>query len=268
MPVNAVVENIFGTMGAIFWTIQLVPQLVKSWRSKSTRGLSPYLVFLWGVASLPLGVYVILQDLNVPLIVQPQLLGLFSLLSWGQCMYYGAGRSRAWCTAVLGATLALWGTLEAALVFALRPSYRRSTHAGKAGVRFFGVLSSALLSVALLPQYYEIYKHGAVIGISLPFMAIDLLGGVFSILSLVFKRQVDALAAVAYALVVVMDGLVLVLALILNPRSENDGELRSRDGVGGADGGTARAVAPEPGVQDSMEKDPVVVGDPRIRISV
>jgi hypothetical protein len=34
-------------------------------------------------------------------------------------------------------------------------------------------------------------------------MTIDLLGGVFSIISLVFKRRVDALAAVAYSLVVV-----------------------------------------------------------------
>ncbi|KAI9513110.1 hypothetical protein F5148DRAFT_1158824, partial [Russula earlei] len=81
---------------------------------------------------------------------------------------------RAWCTAVLCVTLAHWGTLGVALTVSLRR-----------------------------PQYYEIYKHGTVIGISLPFMTIDLLGGVFSILSLVFKRQVDALAAVAYVLVYV-----------------------------------------------------------------
>jgi len=53
------------------------------------------------------------------------------------------------------------------------------------------------------PQYYEIYKHGAVIGISLTFMAVDLLGGVFSLLSLAFKARFDATAAVAYSLVVV-----------------------------------------------------------------
>jgi hypothetical protein len=52
-------------------------------------------------------------------------------------------------------------------------------------------------------QFYKIYKHGAVLGISLSFMAIDCLGSVFSILSLIFKRQVDVLAAVTYALVVV-----------------------------------------------------------------
>jgi hypothetical protein len=63
---------------------------------------------------------VIVQDLNVPLIVQPQLFGLFSLLSWGQCMYYGGARSRVWCAVVLGGTLVVWGALEAGLVFALR----------------------------------------------------------------------------------------------------------------------------------------------------
>ena len=72
------------------------------------------------MAALPLGVYVIVQDLNVPLIVQPQLFALFSLLSWGQCMYYGAARSRLWCAVVLGCTLVFWGVLEATMVFTLR----------------------------------------------------------------------------------------------------------------------------------------------------
>ncbi|KAF8473632.1 PQ loop repeat-domain-containing protein [Russula ochroleuca] len=203
MPVNALAENIFGTIGAILWTVQLIPQLIKSYRTKSTEGLSPWLVFLWGVAAIPVGVYVTVQDLNVPLIVQPQLFGIFSLLSWGQCMYYGAARSRLWCAVVLGSTLVVWGALEAAIVFALRPSYRSGSPAGKSGLRFFGILSSILISGGLLPQFYEIYKHGAVLGISLTFMAVDCLGGVFSILSLIFKRHVDVLAAVAYALVVV-----------------------------------------------------------------
>jgi hypothetical protein len=66
---------------------------------------------------------VIAQDLNVPLIVQPQLFGLFSLLCWGQCLHYGAAaRSRAWCAVALGCTLALWGTIEAVMVLALRVS--------------------------------------------------------------------------------------------------------------------------------------------------
>jgi hypothetical protein len=53
------------------------------------------------------------------------------------------------------------------------------------------------------PQYYEIWKHGEVIGISIIFMIIDLLGGVFSDLSLAFKKDLDIVAAVTYSLVVV-----------------------------------------------------------------
>ncbi|KAH9976067.1 hypothetical protein BJV74DRAFT_172223 [Russula compacta] len=141
-------------------------------------------LFLWDISALPLGVYVIAQDLNVPLNVQPQLFCLSSLLS----------RRR-------------WYVLSA-----------RGIVAGKGGVRFFGILSTTLISISLMPQFCEIYKHRAVIGISLAFMAIDLLGGLSSILSLVFKHQVDVLAAVAYGIVTVMDGLVIVLAMILNPR--------------------------------------------------
>lgn len=64
------------------------------------------------------------------------------------------------------------------------------------------------------PQYYEIYKHKEVIGISIPFMAIDLLGGVFSDLSLVFKEHFDVIAGVAYSLVVVSSSLETVQAAL------------------------------------------------------
>jgi hypothetical protein len=65
------------------------------------------------------------------------------------------------------------------------------------------VLFPRQIPLADRPQFYEIYKHGAVLGISLTFMAVDCLGGVFSILSLIFKCQFDGIAAVSYASVVV-----------------------------------------------------------------
>jgi len=99
-------------------------------------------------------------------------------------------------------------------------------------------------------------------------MAVDLLGGIFSILSLIFKNKFDVLAAVAYSLVVVMDGLVLVLAIILNPRSKKAaqrGEQKSRTGASDSDdsggdhgGGTARVTAitvmPANGGHDNKER--------------
>ncbi|KAI0258940.1 PQ loop repeat-domain-containing protein [Gloeopeniophorella convolvens] len=259
MPANAAAENVFGTIGAICWTVQLIPQLHKSHRTKSTDGLSPWLVLLWGLAGLPLGVYAIVQDLNAPLIVQPQLFGALALAAWAQCMHYGpARRSARWCVAVLAVLLVLFAALEAGCVFALRPAYRRGTPAGKAGTRFFGILSSALISLALLPQYWEIRRHRAVVGISIAFMAVDCAGGVFSDLSLVFKREFDVVAAVTYSLVVLLDGLVLVLAAVLNPRARRrarrEAELAER-GTGSA--GTTTVVGAEapPAAPPEKEKD-------------
>ena len=57
----------------------------------------------------------------------------------------------------------------------------------------------------------EIYQHREVVGISVLFMAIDLLGGVFSDLSLAFKEHFDVIAGVTYSLVVVSDALHTVL---------------------------------------------------------
>ncbi|KAG6897191.1 hypothetical protein C0992_003488 [Termitomyces sp. T32_za158] len=82
---------------------------------------------------------------------------------------------------------------------------------------FFGVFSSVIIACGLLPQYYEIIKRKEVIGISIPFIVIDWLGAVLSFTALLFRPEFDVEAGVAYALVFVMDGIILLAAMILNP---------------------------------------------------
>ncbi|KAL6307228.1 PQ loop repeat-domain-containing protein [Sparassis latifolia] len=199
MPVNTVAENVLGTIGAICWTVQLVPQIWKSWRTKSTEGLSDWFILMWSIGAVFLGVYAVVQDINVPLILQPQLFSALSLFSWAQCMYYGRKWSFKTCTVSFISLAATFGGFEAGMVYAVRPSYRRGD---QGPVEAFGILSSAIISLALLPQYYEIYKHREVVGISVTFMTVDMLGGVFSDLSLAFKQKFDVIAAVTYSLVV------------------------------------------------------------------
>lgn len=100
----------------------------------------------------------------------------------------------------------------------------------------FGIISAVLLAGALLPQYYEIYKYKEVKGISITFITIDMLGGIFCVLSLAFKTELDGIATANYSAVVLLDGIVIILALILNPRArrrrkavddENEKALRS-----------------------------------------
>jgi len=93
---------------------------------------------LWSLASIPLGVYVIVQNLNIPLIIQPELFGAFTLISWTQvcssisvpelqiesllvqCMYYNEGRSLRWCLTMLIAVSCISAGLQVGFVFALR----------------------------------------------------------------------------------------------------------------------------------------------------
>lgn len=108
------------------------------------------------------------------------------------------------------ALLLLLGAIELTVVLTIRPM--RNARQKHIATTFFGVLSAVLISVALLPQYYEIYKHKTVIGISLVFLSIDMLGGLLNDLSLVFSDRFDALAAASYTLVIVLDGVVIVCA--------------------------------------------------------
>lgn len=96
-----------------------------------------------------------------------------------------------------GSLILLVGMLEVALVFAIRPSMN------KRAITFFGVFASILIAIGLLPQYVEIIKRKEVVGISLVFLAVDILGGLFSDLSLVFRDHFDIVAAISYTLVIV-----------------------------------------------------------------
>ncbi|KAF9269052.1 hypothetical protein L218DRAFT_891012, partial [Marasmius fiardii PR-910] len=217
---NVAAENALGTLGAVCWMVQLIPQIWKTFRTKNTEGLSEYLVLIWGISGAFLGTYTIIKDFNIPLVLQPHIFTVLALVSWGQasCLYYG----RRW--SVKNAFLAPLGIMvvaaafEVAMVFVVRPSYREGLSGGITGTRFFGIFFSVLLAIGLLPEYYEICKHGEVIGISITFMLIDALGGVFSDLSLIFAHgEFDIIAAVGYTLVFAMDMVIVVAALILNP---------------------------------------------------
>ncbi|KAH9940866.1 PQ loop repeat-domain-containing protein [Epithele typhae] len=209
MPTNAAAENVLGTIGTICWTVQLVPQIWHTYRTKSVDGLSEYLVLMWGIAGAFLGPYSIVQNLNIPLILQPQLFAALCFVSWAQCQYYGHKRSKTASIAMWLVAISVFAGFEAGMVFALRPSARNGN---LAPVRAFGIISTIILSLSFVDLQVK-----EVIGISLLFMGVDLLGGVFNVLSLVFKGDFDVVAGITYSLVVLLDGLVLLAAFILNP---------------------------------------------------
>ncbi|KAE9402513.1 hypothetical protein BT96DRAFT_918192 [Gymnopus androsaceus JB14] len=220
MPVNIVAENVFGTLGTVCWMIQLLPQIRKSYLEKSTVGLSDWMIFSWALGGAFLGTYAVVQNLNIPLIMQPQIFGTLSLISWAQCQYYTRHWSRRNTILIAILTGCILGGFEAGMVFALRSPYNHGSKRAESAIFFFGIMSTVLITGALLPQYYQIYKHKEVIGLSIHFMLIDILGGLFSDLSLIFRPgSFNILAGVTYTLVIVTDGAVVVAAVILNPRA-------------------------------------------------
>jgi len=211
---NHAAENVLGTIGTILWTGQIIPQIWKSWREKSTEGLSALLMAAWAISAIFLGVYAIVQDLNIPLIIQPQLFGLLSAVSWTQCMYYGQKWSLVSCLAILFGYVAVFAGFESGMVFVVRAAGNPRL------LQFFGIFAAVLISVGLIPQYIEIWRLKEVVGISLLFMAIDISGAFFSLLSLIFKKEFDVVASITYIAVIVLDGVVVICTVILNPRAK------------------------------------------------
>jgi hypothetical protein len=157
-----------------------------------------------------------------------------------QCQYYSYGRTKSVSVRLVCGLSTVLAGFEAGMVFALRvctsiwciaceADSGSSSHPMTTGVEATGLSSfsessarssfplrycalvvllrqqsSPLLMLTRSPQYYEIYKHREVIGISLPFVTVDLLGGVFSDLSLAFKESFDVIASLTYSLVVVL----------------------------------------------------------------
>lgn len=88
------------------------------------------------------------------------------------------------------------GGIQAGLIIGLRAAHARHM---QWPLTVMAVLSAALLALGVLSHYRDIWKHRTVRGISFIFVGIDAAGDVFSLLSVLFERRVDALAVAIYA---------------------------------------------------------------------
>lgn len=56
-----IAANVLGTIGTVFWCIQLIPQIWYNWKQKKTDGLPGSMMFIWALSAVPFGVYAIVQ---------------------------------------------------------------------------------------------------------------------------------------------------------------------------------------------------------------
>ncbi|EHA27208.1 hypothetical protein ASPNIDRAFT_171575 [Aspergillus niger ATCC 1015] len=196
-------SNVLGTIGTVFWCIQLVPQIWYNWRRKKTEGLPPAMGFLWAVCAVPMGVYLILQEVNLPMQIQPQIFGTFSAIIWAQILHYDQ-LDLLFLFPVLEISLL---KIVTAIIPLGRPHWRIPYNKGITWPDILvGAIATVLLAGGMLPIYFELGKRqGRVIGINWVFLCIDTLGGLFSIFALVAQGSFDILGGVMYIVVVVLE---------------------------------------------------------------
>ncbi|KAJ8103902.1 G protein-like protein-coupled receptor : PQ-loop [Lipomyces tetrasporus] len=191
-----VAANTLGTIGAVCWSIQLIPQIIINYRRHNTIGLQRSMMLLWACAGVPLGAYNIAGNFNIALQIQPQILTVLSLITWIQCFHYDDRWRSMKCCMFVGVIGALLGGVEAGLVLGLKEALKQDRHWP---VTLMGVVSNFLLSAGVLRHYYDIYVHRTVRGISFIFVGIDAAGDVFSFISVFFQPKLDVLGMVIYA---------------------------------------------------------------------
>lgn len=118
--------NILGTLGTVFWCIQLIPRIWQNWKSKKPEGV-PSVMMIWAMSMGSLPFPIIFQhaylssifrldsirllcscsgtlrggqslartmtqgptqNFNVPLQIQPHIFGALSLATWTQILIY------------------------------------------------------------------------------------------------------------------------------------------------------------------------------------
>ncbi|KAL9045596.1 MAG: hypothetical protein Q9214_001387 [Letrouitia sp. 1 TL-2023] len=195
-----VAANVLGTIGTVFWCIQLVPQIWYNWKQKKTDGLPGLMMFIWATSAVPFGVYAIVQNFNIPIQIQPQIFCALSLTSWTQILIYNKYASipdfgpshlltlyfsgyRVWTATLLSTAIAVvFGGIQALLILTLRGPYNDGV---EWPMILVGVIAAILLAAGLVPPYFEIAKRsGRIVGINFVFLAIDWLGAFFSLMAL------------------------------------------------------------------------------------
>ncbi|PGH35240.1 hypothetical protein GX50_01936 [[Emmonsia] crescens] len=190
-----IAANVLGTIGAVCWSIQLLPQIVVNYQRHHTEGLQPSMMILWAIAGVPLGTYNIVEEFNVALRIQPQILTLLSLATWTQCMYYGKHWPVKKCFITVSILCVIFGGIQASLIFALRIAKHREV---QWPLTMMAILSACLLVAGVLRHYWDIYVHRTVRGISFLFVAIDAAGDLFSLVSILYQPTFDILGMVIY----------------------------------------------------------------------
>ncbi|KAJ3188660.1 hypothetical protein HDU85_004374 [Gaertneriomyces sp. JEL0708] len=245
--------TVFNYIAFFLWSFQLAPQVYENYKSKSTGTLSPYMVLLWAVWAPVYASHALWSGVELPVVIQPNVFGFLSGICWTQCTFYNPSRLRkklgfpednkCQAVAMFVALTSILAAIEVGLFYALKASSAGLSTA-------LPILATALITSGFIPQYMFLVRTRDPSGISIPFLLMDMSGGVFSMLGLLLavdngdeEAWIRRLSCGSYAAVAALDAGLISLIIWLRPK--HDSHVSDVD------------ILP-------VHKDVVVVGDPLV----
>ncbi|KAJ2703136.1 hypothetical protein H4218_000421 [Coemansia sp. IMI 209128] len=164
------------------------------------------MLYLWYIGNMLYGAYAVANGLYFGLIIQPQIFALFTLVNILQVYWY----RYKWRPATVAGACALLCVSYAGLHVGI---WKADAHAIEQNLdslaTFLGVLPAVFIAAGFFPEFHVCIKDRSV-EMSNLFIMLDIMGGVFSTISLAFDYTFDYVASITYLVVVLLD-IVLVL---------------------------------------------------------
>ncbi|KAI9142374.1 hypothetical protein BKA69DRAFT_276665 [Paraphysoderma sedebokerense] len=217
---QAALEACFGFANFLFWSFQMLPQLIHTYRRKSARGFNPHIVTIWMLSCSSTVAYSYYQRLSRFIIIQPMVFTALSTACLAQYFHYRRS--------VNGSTLKTIVRMANMLTYHISGCHRKyslfqttllylfsllfftslilSEYAGmqyaetQLVVTIIGIAAPVFTVLGYIPQYCTIIKIKSTEGLSMKFVAMDLLGSLAFFLSLIFRPGQIDLVATAIAL--------------------------------------------------------------------
>ncbi|KAI9207878.1 uncharacterized protein BJ171DRAFT_491888 [Polychytrium aggregatum] len=213
---KAIVKQVFAYLGLVFWSFQLCPQAWSNYRHGAVGVLSSPMMFCWAIWAPFFAGYGMGKPegrFTVGLIVQPNLFCFFALVCFVQCLLYRRQArviTTQRATVLLALLCVVFGCLEFGMYLIVNWVGIQNPESGVLSA--LGLVPTVLIIGGFIPQYITICAQRQVDGISFLFLACDILGGIFSLVSLYFHDgPFDYISAGSYLGVIMLDLGIVVL---------------------------------------------------------
>ena len=247
-------KETFGSIGLFLFCVTLLPQIYKNWRRKSTEGVSESFILALFTSTVCYAVYVIVQRLAIPVLLDPECYIAASLVIWTQFFYYKRNWSVIACIGQLLVSVAICAGLQAGLIFLLQLS---RDHGYVFPIYLTGILQPVIDIFSFIPQYRDLLRRGQdPDGLSMGTMWLMIVASMAYIVSLEMHNNMDWVACVGYLVLIVgFAGLIAVCWFLRRKKRKEEERLRKRDSE-------ATVIAMDEEMEHVFGKEHLIVSSP------